>query len=161
MCIRDRFNVFIANRDRAAGLSTYGLWTAWVGLTVNFLTYATRMDNSVANSQSNIHAHYDLSNDLFTAFLDPRTMMYSCGFFDAARRFTRDVDLSAASSAPGAPARLSLAQGVNASLNAVPVPAAPASGPPADVNAALRKHIKPERLYIVSAGDFAKVKAKQ
>jgi zinc protease len=31
----------------------------------------------------------------------------------------------------------------------------------ADVNAALRKHIKPERLYIVSAGDFAKVKAKQ
>jgi predicted NAD/FAD-binding protein/cyclopropane fatty-acyl-phospholipid synthase-like methyltransferase len=132
------FNVFIANRDRAAGLSTYGLWTAWVGLTVNFLTYATRMDNSVANSQSNIHAHYDLSNDLFTAFLDPRTMMYSCGFFDAARRFTRDVDLSAASSAPGAPARLSLAQGVNASLNAVPVPAAPTSGPPGERNAALR-----------------------
>jgi zinc protease len=28
-----------------------------------------------------------------------------------------------------------------------------------DVNAALRKHIQPDRLYIVMAGDFEKVKA--
>ena len=28
-----------------------------------------------------------------------------------------------------------------------------------DVNAALRRHIKPERLYIVSAGDFEKAAA--
>jgi cyclopropane-fatty-acyl-phospholipid synthase len=67
------FNIFIANRDRAT-LSTYGLWTAWIGLTINFLSFAVNMDNSVANSRSNIHAHYDLSNDLFTSFLDPRTV---------------------------------------------------------------------------------------
>lgn len=28
--------------------------------------------------------HYDLSNDLFTAFLDKELMMYSCGIFDTA-----------------------------------------------------------------------------
>ena len=87
------FSVFIANRDGAAALSTHGLWTAWVGLTLNFLTFTLSMDNSVANSRSNIHAHYDLSNDLFTAFLDPGTMMYSCGFFETSRRVLKEVDL--------------------------------------------------------------------
>ena len=40
------------------------------------------MDNSIANSKSNIHAHYDLSNELFQTFLDKDHMMYSCGLFD-------------------------------------------------------------------------------
>ena len=131
------FNVFIANRDRAAGMSTYGLWTAWVGLTVNFLTYATRMDNSVANSQSNISAHYDLSNDLFASFLDPRTMMYSCGFFDAARRVTKDTDLSASASHAGG-GRLTHAQGLQSSLCSVPIGGPAASEAPREHNAALR-----------------------
>jgi cyclopropane-fatty-acyl-phospholipid synthase len=37
--------------------------------------------NTLAGSRSNIAAHYDLSNDLFAAFLDP-TMSYSSAWFD-------------------------------------------------------------------------------
>ena len=38
-------------------------------------------ENTVDGSRSNIAAHYDLSNDLFAAFLDP-TMTYSSAWFD-------------------------------------------------------------------------------
>jgi cyclopropane-fatty-acyl-phospholipid synthase len=38
-------------------------------------------ENTPDGSRSNIAAHYDLSNDLFAAFLDP-TMTYSCAWFD-------------------------------------------------------------------------------
>jgi len=36
--------------------------------------------NTRKGSQQNIHAHYDLGNDMFELFLDP-TMTYSCGIF--------------------------------------------------------------------------------
>ena len=38
-------------------------------------------ENTLDGSRSNIAAHYDLSNDLFAAFLDP-TMSYSSAWFD-------------------------------------------------------------------------------
>ena len=38
-------------------------------------------ENTLDGSRTNIAAHYDLSNDLFAAFLDP-TMSYSCAWFD-------------------------------------------------------------------------------
>ncbi|MGE5287972.1 MAG: class I SAM-dependent methyltransferase [Micromonosporaceae bacterium] len=38
-------------------------------------------ENTPDGSRNNIAAHYDLSNDLFAAFLDP-TMTYSCAWFD-------------------------------------------------------------------------------
>jgi cyclopropane-fatty-acyl-phospholipid synthase len=38
-------------------------------------------ENTLSGSRSNIAAHYDLSNDLFAAFLDP-TMSYSSAWFD-------------------------------------------------------------------------------
>jgi cyclopropane-fatty-acyl-phospholipid synthase len=38
-------------------------------------------ENTLGGSRTNIAAHYDLSNDLFAAFLDP-TMTYSCAWFD-------------------------------------------------------------------------------
>ncbi|MEO8518246.1 MAG: cyclopropane-fatty-acyl-phospholipid synthase family protein [Dermatophilaceae bacterium] len=38
-------------------------------------------ENSLEGSRENIRAHYDLSNDLFEAFLDP-TMSYSAAWFD-------------------------------------------------------------------------------
>ena len=41
----------------------------------------TDHENTLDGSRSNIAAHYDLSNDLFAAFLDP-TMSYSCAWFD-------------------------------------------------------------------------------
>ncbi len=37
-------------------------------------------DNTIAGSRRNIAAHYDLSNELFSAFLDP-SMTYSCADF--------------------------------------------------------------------------------
>ena len=41
----------------------------------------TSQENTLDGSRDNIHAHYDLSNDLFAAFLDP-TMSYSAAWFD-------------------------------------------------------------------------------
>ncbi len=38
-------------------------------------------DNDPAGSRANIRAHYDLSNDFFSKFLDP-TMTYSCAVFE-------------------------------------------------------------------------------
>jgi hypothetical protein len=38
-------------------------------------------ENTPDGARTNIAAHYDLSNDLFAAFLDP-TMTYSCAWFD-------------------------------------------------------------------------------
>ena len=37
-------------------------------------------ENTLNGSRANVAAHYDLSNDLFAAFLDP-TMSYSCAWF--------------------------------------------------------------------------------
>jgi len=39
-----------------------------------------RLRNTLSGARSNVHAHYDLSNDLFAGFLDP-TMSYSCAVF--------------------------------------------------------------------------------
>jgi cyclopropane-fatty-acyl-phospholipid synthase len=41
----------------------------------------TDHENTLDGARSNIADHYDLSNDLFAAFLDP-TMSYSCAWFD-------------------------------------------------------------------------------
>lgn len=42
------------------------------------------MNNSErGGSLKNIHAHYDLSNDLFRTFLDKETLMYSSAIYDA------------------------------------------------------------------------------
>ncbi|WP_086668728.1 SAM-dependent methyltransferase [Lentzea kentuckyensis] len=46
--------------------------------------------NDVAGSRQNIHRHYDLSNELFAAFLD-ETMTYSAALFE-----NKDVDLRTA-----------------------------------------------------------------
>ncbi|KGN36261.1 class I SAM-dependent methyltransferase [Knoellia subterranea] len=52
------------------------------GLVDRALPTGTR--NTLTGSRSNIEAHYDLSNDLFAAFLDP-TMSYSSALFDPSR----------------------------------------------------------------------------
>jgi len=57
-----------------------------IGSFLNFLRYRLTMDNSEkGGSLKNIHAHYDLSNDLFTSFLDKETLMYSSAIYDAVR----------------------------------------------------------------------------
>jgi len=72
----------MSTRGSVASTAISSLPTAWIGSLVNAVTYFATMDNSIANSRSHIHAHYDLSNDLFRTFLDEETMMYSCGMFE-------------------------------------------------------------------------------
>lgn len=54
------------------------------GLAVHTRPGADR--NTVDGARSNIHRHYDLSNELFSLFLDP-TMTYSSALFDAGRPY--------------------------------------------------------------------------
>jgi cyclopropane-fatty-acyl-phospholipid synthase len=52
------------------------------GLRKRFLlTQPSSEDNTVDGARNNIHRHYDLSNDLFTLFLD-ESMTYSSGLFE-------------------------------------------------------------------------------
>ncbi|KAA0155142.1 hypothetical protein FNF27_07223 [Cafeteria roenbergensis] len=76
------FRVFIANRDSSkSSFSSGKVWTATLGRLLNLASYSLFLDNSLAGSRANIHAHYDLSNALFETFLDPTTMAYSCARF--------------------------------------------------------------------------------
>ena len=52
-------------------------------------------ENTLEGSRDNIQAHYDLSNDLFAAFLDP-TMSYSSAWFPEDVDLLEAVDLEAA-----------------------------------------------------------------
>mmetsp|Transcript_4291 Transcript_4291/g.4966 ORF Transcript_4291/g.4966 Transcript_4291/m.4966 type:complete len:473 (-) Transcript_4291:330-1748(-) len=96
------FLLFIGNRDRpdlykhrkAGDRKIYsntmtnasGLLISKFGSFLNFLRYKLTMDNSErGGSLKNIHAHYDLSNDLFTTFLDQETYMYSSAIYDAVK----------------------------------------------------------------------------
>src|SRR6185437_10237985 len=46
-------------------------------------------DNTVTGARSNIHRHYDLSNELFQLFLDP-SLTYSSALFDADPRHSSE-----------------------------------------------------------------------
>ena len=61
-----------------------GLVISKIGSFLNYIRYKLTMDNSErGGSLKNIHAHYDLSNDLFRTFLDKETLMYSSAIYDA------------------------------------------------------------------------------
>ena len=93
------FYLFIGNRDSStmqprrsstnhkhgsAFTNAAGLLLAQAGSFFNFIRYKLTMDNSErGGSLRNIHAHYDLSNDLFRTFLDKETLMYSSSIYDA------------------------------------------------------------------------------
>ena len=63
-----------------------GLVLSKIGGLLNYIRYRLSMDNSEnGGSLKNIHAHYDLSNDLFTSFLDHETLMYSSAIYDAVK----------------------------------------------------------------------------
>jgi len=148
------FHVFIANRESSA-LSASSLWTSWLGSTANYLSFALRMDNSIAGSRKNIHAHYDLSNDLFASFLDPATMMYSCAFFDARPRFVREVDVvrdGTVAGADRADASSCLASSLSGASLAVASPASTAAAPSSA--AALRQEL-------VFGGDLAEAQLRK
>ena len=57
----------------------------WASLLSRFINRVRHLShrNTLAGSRRNIHAHYDLSNEMFQTFLD-RQMVYSCGYFPTA-----------------------------------------------------------------------------
>lgn len=95
------FLLLLGNRDLSLGPHTpgtsykgysganainAGLMLSKFGSFLNFIRYRLTMDNSErGGSLKNIHAHYDLSNDLFTSFLDKETLMYSSAIYDAVK----------------------------------------------------------------------------
>lgn len=94
LLIGNRDRILPTHQPRKAGRGSYanamtnasGLIISKLGSIINFLRYKFTMDNSEkGGSLRNIHAHYDLSNDLFKIFLDKDTLMYSCAIFDAVK----------------------------------------------------------------------------
>ncbi|KAF8148393.1 Mycolic acid cyclopropane synthetase-domain-containing protein [Crassisporium funariophilum] len=75
--LRDVFKIFVLNRKSVGELST--LLTPLVRL-VSYISNL-RLANGLTGSKSNISAHYDLSNDVFAAFLS-WDLTYSCAIFD-------------------------------------------------------------------------------
>lgn len=65
------FKLFIVNRGRLSNGTTLSSNIA------GKLTYLLRKTNTLQNARLNISAHYDISNDMFAAFLSP-DMTYSC-----------------------------------------------------------------------------------
>ncbi|THH20552.1 hypothetical protein EW146_g850 [Bondarzewia mesenterica] len=70
------FLIFIYNRENLQNLDSSFSWL--FSLPQRLTSY--RFLNTLSNSRSNISAHYDLSNDMFTAFLS-QDMTYSCAIF--------------------------------------------------------------------------------
>ncbi|KAL8653917.1 MAG: hypothetical protein Q9210_001815 [Variospora velana] len=65
------FKIFILNREHLANGTTL---TSSLASTITSLA---RRTNTLANAQLNVSAHYDISNDMFAAFLSD-DMTYSC-----------------------------------------------------------------------------------
>ena len=68
----------VANRRHVQFSST---WVSRASKLKNVRLHRGRR-NTQAQAKDNIHAHYDLSNDLFRLFLD-ETMTYSCAYFSS------------------------------------------------------------------------------
>lgn len=63
--------LFIVNRDHMNN------GTTWLSTFSSALSGLARSTNTLANALLNVSAHYDISNDMFAAFLSP-DMTYSC-----------------------------------------------------------------------------------
>ncbi|GFP84761.1 probable fatty acid methyltransferase [Phtheirospermum japonicum] len=92
------FMIFIANRDLSiptSNLNNKGGWwtpllfTSALASAKYFIQHVSRK-NTLTQARRNISRHYDLSNELFSLFLD-ETMAYSCAIFKA-----QDEDLKIA-----------------------------------------------------------------
>jgi hypothetical protein len=80
--LTDLLKLLIANRQQVEGV-IYGTWAGRLLYRIKHLLNR----NTRANSQKNIHAHYDLGNAFYELWLDD-TMNYSSAWFegDAGRR---------------------------------------------------------------------------
>ncbi|KAM3555463.1 hypothetical protein MY1884_005584 [Beauveria asiatica] len=69
------FQLFIVNRDYL------GNGTTWISSISAAISALARANNALGSALLNISAHYDISNDMFAAFLSP-DMTYSCAVWD-------------------------------------------------------------------------------
>ena len=74
--LTDLLKLFIANRQQVEGV-IYGTWAGRLLYRIKHLLNR----NTRANSQKNIHAHYDLGNAFYALWLDD-TMNYSSAWFE-------------------------------------------------------------------------------
>ncbi|KGN61602.2 uncharacterized protein LOC101213850 isoform X1 [Cucumis sativus] len=72
-------NSSIAKQKKKRGWWTPPLFTACIASAKYFFQHASRQ-NTLTQARRNISRHYDLSNELFSLFLDD-TMTYSCAIF--------------------------------------------------------------------------------
>eukprot|EP00261_Vitis_vinifera_P034068 XP_019075311.1 PREDICTED: uncharacterized protein LOC100242555 isoform X2 [Vitis vinifera] len=86
--LQSLFMIFIANRDLDSSLSRLnkkrGWWTplfftAGIASAKYYFQHVSRQ-NTLTQARRNVSRHYDLSNELFSLFLD-ETMTYSCAVF--------------------------------------------------------------------------------
>ncbi len=77
--LADLLRVFIANRREVEDV----IYGTWAGRLLHRLRHLLNR-NTRANSQKNIHAHYDLGNAFYTLWLDG-TMNYSSAWFNGDR----------------------------------------------------------------------------
>lgn len=75
--LTDLIRLFVANQESLNDANIR--WTS-LGRMLNGIRHAFRGNNR-SNSRRNIQAHYDLGNDFYRLFLDPR-MIYSSGIFE-------------------------------------------------------------------------------
>ncbi|GJN79277.1 hypothetical protein PLIIFM63780_002790 [Purpureocillium lilacinum] len=71
------FRLFIVNRDHMNN------GTTWISSLSSIASTMARSTNTLSNALLNISAHYDISNDMFAAFLSP-DMTYSCPIWQQA-----------------------------------------------------------------------------
>ncbi|KAH9883791.1 cyclopropane-fatty-acyl-phospholipid synthase [Xylariomycetidae sp. FL2044] len=76
------FRLFIVNREQMSNGTT--LFSSISGA----ITSVARTTNTLSNSLLNISSHYDISNDMFAAFLSD-DMTYSCAIWQAESRMNR------------------------------------------------------------------------
>jgi cyclopropane-fatty-acyl-phospholipid synthase len=76
------FELLIMNRDYNAtkGIKMTSVWKTFVPSWVTSYFTGSRRNDPI-EAKKNIHMHYDLGNEFFSSFLDPETMMYSCGIW--------------------------------------------------------------------------------
>ncbi|CAE6484551.1 unnamed protein product [Rhizoctonia solani] len=79
------FKIFLLNRENLVEMKST---IASLLFTLPQRLTSTRFLNTLSNSRSNISAHYDISNQMFEAFLS-RDMTYSCAIFP-----TLDADMA-------------------------------------------------------------------
>lgn len=83
------FRLFILNRDHLSNMNgNGGLLSRIVTATLRFVSAKTR--NTMSNALLNAAAHYDISNDMFAAFLS-RDMTYSCPIWRTRPSFSSDL----------------------------------------------------------------------